>query len=148
MEGDVEKETIKLYGLDFEDKDRYRLFNHGNYNNLFDRENNTITWYSDETSYKVSNYLTIKKDKEAFKINFFIQEHIEGYDMDFHSKYYIPVRFRNSGSRYDPFNIVFMRMYNKMKEVDDAYEMGHQIHIEEYMYAQEKKLLKKIVFNL
>ena len=83
---------------------------------LFDEENKTITWYSDETAHKVANYLKIKKETDCFIINFNIQENIDGYDSDFNSSLYdISIRFRNSGSRYDPFNIIFMRMYERLK---------------------------------
>ena len=44
------------------------------------------------------------------------------------------IRFRNSGSRYEPFNICFMQMYNELKNYDSN---CHQIHIEEYLYKQK-----------
>lgn len=115
----------------------YRLFEE-----LFDKENNTITWYSDETNHEVANILKIKKENESFELEFYIQPYIEGYDRDFNSLYHIPIRFRNSGSSYYPFNIVFMRMYGKMKQVDNVNDYGHQIHIEEYLYNQSK--IKKL----
>ena len=124
------------------EKNKYRLFNHSNYNELFDKKNNTITWYSDETNHEVANILKIKKEKESFRLEFHIQPHIEKYDRDFNSPNYIPIRFRNSGSSYDPFNIIFMRMYEKMKQIDDINDYGHQIHIEEYLYSQSK--IKKL----
>lgn len=52
------------------------------------------------------------------------------------------IRFRNSGSRYEPFNMVFMRMFLQLQKVDDISDYGHQIHIEEYLY--KKSLVKKI----
>ena len=127
-----------------EEKKKYRIYNYSNYNELFDKENDTITWYSDETAHKVANILKIKKEKESFRLTFIIQPYIEGFDEDFYSAYYIPIRFRNSGSSYDPFNIVFMRMYNDMKEINDVNDIGHQIHMEEYIYNQNKmkKLMK------
>lgn len=126
-----------------EQKNRYRLFNHSNYNELFDLKNRTITWYSDETAHEVANILMIKQEEDIFKIEFYIQTYIEGYDEDFHSAYYIPIRFRNSGSSYDPFNSVFMKMYNNLTKIDDTKDIGHQIHIEEYLYETRKKLVKK-----
>ena len=120
------------------EKKKYRLFNHSNYNELFDKENNTITWYSDETNHEVANILKIKKEKELFKLEFYIQPYIEGYDRDFNSLYHIPIRFRNSGSSYDPFNMVFMRMYRKMQQIEDVNDYGHQIHLEEYLFNQNK----------
>ena len=126
------------------EKNKYRLFNHSNYNELFNKENNTITWYSDETNHEVANILKIKKENEIFKLEFYIQPYVEGYDRDFNSLNYIPIRFRNSGSLYEPFNVVFMRMYQKMKQVDDINDYGHQIHIEEHLYTLSmiKKLTK------
>jgi len=125
------------------EKKKYRLFNHSNYNELYDNDSKTITWYSDETAHEVANILKIKKDEGEFVLEFYIQPYIDGYDEDFHSLNYIPMRFRNSGSSYDPFNTVFMRMYNKMNEIDDINDIGHQIHIEEYLYNKEKRLIKK-----
>ena len=136
METEEEKQDY-INELEYE-KNKYRLYNYSNYNELFDKENNTITWYSDETNHEVANILKIKKEKELFKLEFYIQPYIEGYDRDFNSLYHIPIRFRNSGSSYDPFNIVFMRMYRKMKQIDDINDYGHQIHIEEYLFNQNK----------
>ena len=156
----ITKENYKLYSLfddlysdikeinlfeDFkEDKDRYRLYNMSNYQELFDEESKTITWYSDETAHAVANYLTIKKEEDSFVLTFNIQDYIEGYDKDFASLYYIPIRFRNSGSRYSPFNVIFMRMYERLKDIDDVNDYGHQIHMEEYLYEKSKSLTKKL----
>ena len=137
------QEYIKNQKAEIEyEKNKYRLFNLSNYNELFDKENNTITWYSGETNHEVANILKIRKENESFELEFYIQPYIEGYDRDFNSLYHIPIRFRNSGSSYDPFNIVFMKMYEKMKQVYDISDYGHQIHIEEYLYNQNK--IKKL----
>lgn len=140
IETDEEKQEY-INELEYE-KNKYRLYNHSNYNELFDKENNTITWYSDETNHEVANILKIKKEKESFRLEFSIQPHKEEYDRDFNFPNYIPIRFRNSGSSYEPFNIIFMRMYEKMKQIDDINDYGHQIHIEEYLYSKSKILTK------
>jgi len=127
-----------------ETKVRCRLFNQSNYNELFDN-NQTITWYSDETAHEVANILRIKKEEDIFKLEFYTQPYKEGYDMDFHISNYIPIRFRNSGSSYNPFNIIFMQMYNSMKEIDDTHDFGHQVHIEEYLYNVDK--VKKLTLH-
>lgn len=138
------KEYFKNYEKENEyQKKKYRLFNYSNYNELYDDNNKTITWYSDETAHEVANILKIKKAEEKFIIEFYTQPYINGYDEDFHSPNHISVRFRNSGSSYDPFNIVFMKMYNKMQELDDINDIGHQMHIEEYLYSKEKRLIKE-----
>ena len=141
METEEEKQEY-INELEYE-KNKYRLYNHSNYNELFDKENNTITWYSDETNHEVANILKIKKEKESFRLEFSIQPYKEGYDRDFNSLNYIPIRFRNSGSSYEPFNVIFMRMYEKMKQIDDINDYGHQIHMEEYLYSQNK--IKKLI---
>ena len=36
-----------------------------------------------------------------------------------------------------------MKMYDEMKEINDVNDIGHQIHIEEYLYNNKvKKLIK------
>lgn len=147
IETEEEKqEYIKNHKDEIEyEKNKYRIYNQSNYNELFNKEKNIITWYSDETNHKVANILKIKRENETFKLEFFIQPYVEGYDRDFNSLNYIPIRFRNSGSSYDPFNVVFMRMYQKMRKIDDVNDYGHQIHIEEFLYNENKiKKLKKL----
>ncbi len=126
-----------------EEKEIYRKYNKAHYNDLFNPESRKITWYSDETASKVANYVEIIEGEETYTLLFHQQPDIEGYDRDFKSAFYTPIRFRNSGSSYDPFNIIFMRMYNDMKDVDDVLDYGHQLHMEEYLYNQQLKLVKK-----
>ena len=114
----------------------YRILNRAK-SKLYDEEKKTITWYSDETAHEVSNILKKKKEENTFRIEFYTQPYIAGYEEDFHSAGYIPIRFNNSGSAYTPFNITFMDMYNKMSEIDDVMDIGHQIHVEEYLYQKE-----------
>lgn len=120
-----------------EEKAKIRLYNWSHYNELFDGNKKTITWYSDETAHEVSNYLKIIKEKDKFRVEFFIQPHIRGYERDFNDIGYISVRFCNSGSSYEPFNTIFMKMYNDLPQVDDINDFGHQVHMEEYLYNQK-----------
>ena len=140
-------EEINLY--DEDDKDKYRLYNYSNYQELFDEENKTITWYSDETAKEVANYLKIKKEEDCFILSFNVQEHIKGYDRDFSTPNYIPIRFRNSGSRYDPFNTIIMEMYERLQKIENKDENCHQITLEEYLnnLDKEKVLNKKRTIN-
>ena len=114
-----------------------------NYSELISKDKKTITWYSDETSSSVSNYLTIYDNEESFDIKFHTQQYIVGFDKDSRTSHSIPIRFRNSGSKYNPFNIIFMRMYQNLKLIEDVHEKGHQIHMEEYMYEISRKRKKK-----
>ena len=100
------------------------------YKSLF--HDNIIEWRCDDFPYDEASYVTVKKNIEAFKLTF-----NKSGDGDFMYQTY-GVRFRNSGSRYTPFNVIFMRMYQELINYDPDY---HQIHIEEYLY--QKKLLKK-----
>jgi len=118
----IEKENI-YKELNKELKDSYV------YKNLV--KNNVISWRHDDQIYEEANILNIYKEEEKFRLEFILQSK--------EWSTFIDVRFRNSGSRYNPFNMVFMQFYNKLQEYDPEY---HQIHIEEYLY--QKKLTKKI----
>lgn len=114
------------YGLE-EDADSLQAKN----DELF--KNGVIDWYSDDSYYEIASRLIIKKENDIFRVIFKKSKLSE--DEMFVT---YTVRFRNSGSRYNPFNISFMNMYNELKNYEPEY---HQIHIEEYLYDQ--KVLKK-----
>ena len=139
-------EEINLYEDFEENKDLYRKYDHSNYFELFDNDKKTITWYSDETARVVASYVKIENKDDHFDISFYTQPKKVGYDEDNISDSYITIRFCNSGSRYYPFNSIFMKMYNKLVNIEDSHIYGHQIHMEEYLYEKEKartKVLKK-----
>ncbi len=140
----VEKESEYLEEIEFY-KNRYRKYNTSYYNDLYDEKTNIITLVSDETGFEVANKVQIIKNEEKFKIEFLTQPYIDGYEREGNMLGIMGIRFRNSGSRYDPFNIVFMRMFLKLQQVDDINDFGHQIHIEEFLY--QKRLLKKLLSN-
>ena len=81
----------------------------------YDEEKNTITWYSDDNYYDNANILKITKSEEVFEIEFYVQPTKEEERSRFLGRN-IEVRLCNSGSRYEPFNTAFMKMYNKMVE--------------------------------
>ena len=101
------------------------------YEKLF--QNDIIKWYSDDMPLENASSLEIKKQEDTYSITFFQGK--EEYDFPTYS-----VRFRNSGSRYHPYNFAFMSMYNALSEYDSNY---HQIHIEEYLYNKKLQKLKK-----
>ena len=94
-------------------------------------KDNVISWRHDDQIYEEANILNIYKEEEKFRLEFILQTK--------EWSAFIDVRFRNSGSRYNPFHMIFMQFYNKLLEYDPE---NHQIHIEEYLY--QKKLTKKI----
>lgn len=71
--------------------------------NLFN--DSTITWHSDDEPFEESNLVKIKKNNNKYFICF---------DKSNSGKMNFSVRFVNSGSRYAPFNIVFMQMFKKI----------------------------------
>lgn len=93
-----------------------------------------IDWHSDDNDYENASRLLIKKEDEIFRVTFIKSKK----ENDIVMPITYSVRFSNSGSRYNPYNIAFMNMYNELKLYDTNY---HQMHIEEYLYNQ--KLLKK-----
>lgn len=103
----------------------------GAYRKLFDQETGIISWHDDESIFEEGNVVNIIPGDEEFVLEFVPGVHCDAYDA-------IGVRFRNSGSTYTPFNNVFMRMFNSLQGYDPDY---HQIHIEEYLYAQKVKKL-------
>ncbi|MBQ9297702.1 MAG: hypothetical protein IJ223_01475 [Clostridia bacterium] len=74
-------------------------------------KNNTINWYSDETYKEAANILSIKKEKEGIRLVFHKNSDYESYSLG------IPIRIRNVGSRYKPFNMSFMKLYNEFQEL-------------------------------
>ena len=92
-----------------------------------------ICWHSDDDTFDKSNSLTIAKADDAFLIQF-RKNKIEGLFNNF------IVRICNSGSRYAPYNIAFMNMYQKLCDYQCDF---HQINIEELLYEQEKVRSRK-----
>ena len=136
----ITKENYFIYELFYKlyecIKNNKIFYDKGNYFEVMENKifkNNMIEWYSDELPIDISSKLTIKKEDETFKVIFQkSKKSQDGISLTY------TIRFRNSGSRYDPFNISFMQMYNELKNYDSN---CHQIHIEEYLYKQ--KILKK-----
>lgn len=119
-----------LEGLDLSNLNESKETDYA-YEKLF--QEGIIKWYSDDAPLEEASSLEIKKQEDAYSITFFQGK--EEYDFPTYS-----VRFRNSGSRYHPYNFAFMSMYNGLSEYDPNY---HQIHIEEYLYTKKLQKLKK-----
>jgi len=106
------------------------------YQLLFDGE--TIEWHSDDDVYDRSDRVVIKKTDNTFVLEF-IRPSVTEDNFIHRIPGSVSIRFRNSGSTYDPYNMIFMRMFNKLQEYDPEY---HQMHIEELSY-QKKLTLRK-----
>lgn len=101
------------------------------YKNLF--HDGIIEWHSDDFPYDKASIVTIKKENDLFIITFQKSKEYERTSANTSA-----IRFRNARSGYAPFNVIFMKMYNKFIEYEPEY---HQIHIEEFLY--QEKLKKK-----
>lgn len=107
------------------------------FNNELLFKNNIIDWHSDDFDYDKASCVMIEKLEEQYKITF------KKSKPDWTQGLFITycVRFSNSGSRYKPFNVAFINMYQDLKKYNFDY---HQIHMEEYLYNLEKqKILKR-----
>ena len=92
-----------------------------------------IEWHSDDFDYDDGSYFVIDKLDDCYKLTFYKSK-----CDDFIYSITYSVRLRNSGSRYGFFNVIFMRMYNRLCEYNPNF---HQFHVEEYMY--KKNLVKR-----
>lgn len=72
--------------------------------------NGKIVWYSDDAEIEKASSIVIEEDDEKYKITF---NKAKEYDSMFDT---YSIRFRNSGSRYNPYNFAFMKMYKDMEE--------------------------------
>ena len=119
-------------------KEEHREFikHSSNYEELYN--NGIITWISDDRDYRFLYKAQIIKDEDMFIINF-SREKNEDNNYSLGARI-INIRFRNSGSSYDPFNVLFMNLYNGLCKYDPN---DKQIHIEEYLYSLKKEKIKK-----
>lgn len=85
------------------------------YNLLVDKDKN-INWVSDDGIYEEEDMMKISKLDNSYKLTFIRTDKRRSYD--FKSPEGIYIRFSNSGSRYSPFNVVFMRMYQEFNKND------------------------------
>ena len=104
-----------------------KLKEESRYKDLYN--NGVVCWHSDEFSYDTTDVVKIYNVGEEIILEFEKNKY-EDYKSE------IAIRFRNSGSYYNPFNSIFMQMYNNLNEYDPDY---HQIHLEEVGYSKKMK---------
>ena len=113
------------------------------YHELFDGK--TITWCSDEFNHDNANILKIRKIDDEFELEFIPKSKLSGFINGSSNIGRVTIKFCNSGSYYAPFNVMFMRLFNKLQLVDDVKDIKHQVSIDEYMYNKNKgkRLVKR-----
>ena len=108
------------------------------YKNLV--QDNVIIWKSDEYFEEITPFVKIKKQENTYILEFgkpiIPDKYQNEADLILMDPRRITIRFRNSGSRYDPFNILFMKFYQVLCELNYEY---HQIHIEEYLITKNNQ---------
>lgn len=127
--------NCNIYEEEYSEEIRESLIESDKHNprKLFNNE--VIDWHSDDYDYEETSRLLISIDEDDIIVKF-----VKGVT-DYRRETFA-VRICNNGSRHDPFNVCFMRMYNKLidyvpdQEYDDNY---HQISIKEYMKLTRKK---------
>ena len=88
-----------------------------NYNKLYDIKSNEVTWISDKLIEEVANEVTISKQSEVIRLSFKTKPWVWGYDRNYFEFGMISIRFRNYGSRYRPFNLIFMNLFNELQKL-------------------------------
>ena len=112
-----------------------------------------IIWMSDDYPVEVAPEFRIKKLENAYVFTFNNYKFKKGannhfYDIYLNDKEFISVRVRMSGSRYDPFNVLFMELFSKLKEM--TFYESLQIGIEEYLIlnkVKDEESLKRILLK-
>lgn len=84
------------------------------------RKGNSIIWKSDDFYSEVASYVKITKAGNKFKITM----HKSTSDEERNT---FSVRFRNSGSRYNPYNTVFMSQFDRLCKFDNQISIFEQI---------------------
>ena len=125
--GESEQERCNRWNEELKISERYRK--------LYDGEN--IRWHSDEDCYEVADRVMITELEDSILLEFYRPKTTFG-TVGFRMPGKITIRFRNSGSTYDPLNIVFMKMYQQLQQYNPDY---HQVHLEEIEY--QKRLIKE-----
>ena len=92
--------------------------------------NGAINWVSDDRDCRIIGDVTIIKNDKTFELTLRKEKFAKGFFSGFNA----PVRFRNSGSYYHPFNMVFMDMYNELNKIEDL----NQITIDQYCKRKVK----------
>lgn len=84
-------------------------------------QDETICWHSDEQVYEDANCVFISKQENGI----FIEFDFKNVDMNLENS----IRFRNSGSRYTPFNQVFMKHFQSLCEMESKTPEGPKVKV-------------------
>ena len=126
---ETEEQRCNRWNEDLKKSERYKKMYDGK----------AISWHSDDEPYDIADRVRITENEDVILLEFYRPETIlETCEFRFPGS--ISIRFRNSGSTYDPFNILFMKMYRELQTYNPDY---HQMHIEEIEYVKRLQKIDK-----
>lgn len=99
-----------------------------------------ITWYSDEEDEKTASVVRITKLEDEYLLEFIRQSNKNDLGT-WQWPGSITIRFKNSESKYTPFNVAFTKQFNNLQHFERI--PNRQIHIDEYLYTKKLQLVKK-----
>lgn len=123
--GKSEEERCNRWNSELKTSERYQLLYNGQ----------DIIWHSDDDYFEVADCVKITEVENGILLEFYRPKNTIQ-TLGFRMPGTICIRFRNSGSTYDPLNIVFMKMYQKLQQYNPDF---HQIHMEEIEYQKSLK---------
>ncbi len=103
---------IKLEICDIKEQMNELLKDNDVYNRLV--QNSAIIWYSDNIYDEKANKLKIEKKDDKIILNFT--------DNPYDPTFGFGIRICNSGSKYDPFNLCFMNLFNQLQVLNKQEE--------------------------
>ena len=130
------KDKQKIKAQKLKERDAYNL--------LFNNEK--ISWISDDSDYDTDSILQISQKDNTFILEFVRKDKEDKDKFHYLSSYSncsISIRFRNSGSRYDPFNIIFMNMYNDLANYNFKMQENEEIEGQLSIFEYKPSILKK-----
>lgn len=130
-DNNLEEDDMEIHDFVASDlNDRVRESEKDNPKRLF--HDDMVDFHSDDYTYEDTSRLIIRDLDEEIELTF-VKGRTDVLPETF------AVRICNSGSRHQPFNVLFMHLYHQLIEYEPNF---HQIHIEEILYEM-KRIRKK-----
>lgn len=88
---------------------------------------NDILWHSDDYPIEYGDSMTIKKEKDSYRLVF--RRHKDDLEKGPDRSEDLMIRISNSGSRYYPYNNYFMELYNKLRLINSNNQELKENHL-------------------
>lgn len=127
-------QPFKYLKNDFEAKDLVFLEKVSNSKRLF--KDGVIEWHSDDCAYNIGSVLYITKENDKYIMTFQKSKvHLDRVDP--FTNFTVTI---GNNSRYNPYNITFMNMFNKLRDYDF---LINQVSISNYVPKEKVNVRKK-----